>query len=99
MKVRFSRQARADLAEITAVISKDNPHRAGTYTDELEATCTSLSDMPEAFQVFMHRNGHHVRRRPHGNYVIVYRVAAGYVDILRIIHGARDYTKLFRPKK
>lgn len=52
MKVRFSRQARADPAEITAVMSKDNPRRAETYTDELEAACTSLSDMPQAFQIF-----------------------------------------------
>jgi toxin ParE1/3/4 len=98
MKVRFSRQARADLAEITAVISKDNPYRAETYTDELEAACSGLADMPDAFQIFLRRNGQEIRRNPHGNYVILYRVTIGHVDILRIIHGARDYQGLFRPK-
>ncbi|WP_306839960.1 type II toxin-antitoxin system RelE/ParE family toxin [Neorhizobium huautlense] len=97
MKVRFSRQARADLAEITAVISRDNPRRAETYTDELEAACTGLSDTPEAFQVFRRRNGQEIRRRPYGNYVILYRINGRHVDILRIIHGARNYQRLFPP--
>lgn len=99
MKVRFSRQSRADLVEITRAISKDNPRRAETFADELEAACIGLSDMPNEFQVFSQRNGQEVRRRPHGNYIIIYRVVTGHIDILRIIHGARNYQRLFRSKK
>ena len=98
MKVRFSRQARADLAEITKKISQDNPRRAETYTDELEAACIGLSDMPDALQIFGRRNWQEIRRIPHVNYVILYRVTTGHIDILRIIHGARDYQRLLRPK-
>lgn len=98
MKVRFSRQARSDIAEITKAISQANPRRAETYINALEEACIALSDMPDAFQIFARRNGKEIRRKPHGSYIILYRVTTGNVDILRIIHGARDYQSLFRPK-
>jgi toxin ParE1/3/4 len=99
MNVRFSRQARADLANIAGFVAKDNPARADSFTDELEASSLALSQMPNAFQVFGSRNGQEVRQKPHGSHVILYRVTAHHVDILRIVHGARDYRKTFLSKK
>jgi len=38
-----------------------------------------------------------VRRRPHGNYLIFYRVGAEQVEILHVLHGARDYEPILFP--
>ena len=95
MMVRFSRQALVDLAEIARTIAKDNPRRSETFTDELEASCLTLAGAPEAFQVFARRGKQEIRRKPYGNYLILYRMAGPNIDILRIVHGARNYKKQF----
>jgi plasmid stabilization system protein ParE len=35
-----------------------------------------------------------LRRRPYGNYLIFYCVQVDYVEVLHILHGARDYEAL-----
>jgi plasmid stabilization system protein ParE len=47
MRVEFSPAAQFDLIEIASYIARDNPARAYSYVDELEATCQNLSDHPE----------------------------------------------------
>jgi toxin ParE1/3/4 len=97
MIVRFSRRARNDLADIARAIAAANPIRAESFLSELEISCLELATMANAFQVVGTRNGHTIRRRPHGNYVIVYRADRQQVDILRIFHAARDYRKILFP--
>ncbi|AYD02677.1 type II toxin-antitoxin system RelE/ParE family toxin [Neorhizobium sp. NCHU2750] len=99
MKVRFSRQSHVDLLNITGNIAKDNPARADSFADELEAASLALSDMPKAFRVLTGRDGREVHLKPHGKYVIIYRVTERNVDILRIIHGARNYRGAFTRKE
>ncbi len=36
-----------------------------------------------------------LRSFPVGNYVIFYRPASGGIQIIRVLHGARDVSKLF----
>jgi plasmid stabilization system protein ParE len=36
-----------------------------------------------------------IRKRNHGDYLILYRVSPDRVRILRIVNGKRDYTALF----
>lgn len=38
-----------------------------------------------------------VRRRPHGDYLIFYRVGADTVDILHILNGAQNYEAILFP--
>ncbi|MGZ8308155.1 MAG: type II toxin-antitoxin system RelE/ParE family toxin [Allosphingosinicella sp.] len=39
-------------------------------------------------------NGHEVRKRIHDRYVILYRLLDKEVEILRVVHGARDWAAL-----
>ncbi|WP_347968191.1 type II toxin-antitoxin system RelE/ParE family toxin [Mesorhizobium sp. CC13] len=39
--------------------------------------------------------GNDIRRRVHRDYLIFYRVNAERIEILRILHGAMDYERLF----
>jgi plasmid stabilization system protein ParE len=40
---------------------------------------------------------HDIRHRVHGNYLIFYRVEAGKVIVIHILHGAMDYAKVLFP--
>jgi toxin ParE1/3/4 len=46
MRLEFSHAAQADLVEIALFIARDNPPRALTFVDELEASCAKLLDYP-----------------------------------------------------
>lgn len=97
MKVRFSAEAKADLAQIAGYIGADDPERAISFIDQLEATCLSLADFPGRFPLLDRYEKSGVRQLVHGNYLIFYRVEDGGVMVLRVLHGARDYMALLFP--
>ena len=97
MIVRLSPGAEADLETIGDTIARDNPHRAVTFVAELRDKCNSLADMPLGYPLVPRYEHRGVRHRVHGNYQIFYRTAGKpieRVDILHIIHGARNYAVL-----
>jgi plasmid stabilization system protein ParE len=49
-----------------------------------------LLDFPQAFPVSVRRDGRVIRKRVHGDYLILYEVFADRVVVAAIIHGARD---------
>ncbi len=58
---------------------------------------TSLADMPTAFPLVQRHERFGTRRRSHGNYLIFYEIHDGGIEVLHIIHGARDYEALLFP--
>ena len=88
MKVVFAPAAEADLLDIAAYIAQDNPVRAFSFIDELEAKSLLLGDAPHS-GVERSELGSGIRMLVHGNYLIFYR-AQSVVRIERIMHGARD---------
>lgn len=89
MQLEFSSAAEADLVDIASFIARDNPARAITFVDELEAVCIKLLDYPHAGAARADlRAG--LRSRPYGSYVIFYSALTDVVRIERILHGARD---------
>src|SRR5262249_12307958 len=97
MKLVFTDEAKADLLQIGEWIAEDNPARALTFVDELEARCDRLTAMPRANPLVPHRESSGVRHVPHGNYLIFYRITADAVEILHVLHGARDYEPIVFP--
>ena len=88
-RVVFSRQAKLDLQSIADYIAVDNPSRALTFVEEIEARCLALGDFPFSARPFPEL-GPNAHILPHGNYVILYRALAMEVSIERVVHGARD---------
>ena len=97
MKVEISDAAYADLFEIGRFIAGDNPTRAETFVAEIHERCHSLGDAPKAFPLVPKWESQGIRRRVYGNYLIFYRIGAGAVQIIRILHGARDYEAILFP--
>lgn len=94
MKVLFTEAAESDLEAIGDWIAKDNPGRAMSFVRELRRSCVDIGPRPLGYPFVEHRRGEGIRRKVHGNYLIFYRVWLDAVEILRVLHGARDYARI-----
>ena len=94
MKVLFTEAAESDLEAIGDWIAKDNPGRAMTFVRELRRSCVDIGPRPLGYPFVEHRRGEGIQRKVHGNYLIFYRVWLDAVEILRVLHGARDYARI-----
>lgn len=87
---RFTADACRDLEEIVGFLGARDPSAAIRLTDRLEATCWELARHPSLGQLRpdLVRG---LRFFPVGNYLIFYREAAEGIQVIRVLHGARDY--------
>lgn len=97
MKLVITDEASTDLFAIGEWISEDNPRRALSFVDELKVRCASLIGMPRAYPLVPRHAASGVRRLPHGEYLIFYRVRDDTVEIIHVLHGARDYEAIVFP--
>ena len=94
MKIKWVRLALTDLDEAAAFISQDNPQAAKRIVKRIRDAARLLSDQPNAG-----RPG-----RVHGTrelviadtpFILPYRVVQNTVQILRVLHGARNWPEQF----
>ena len=93
--VRHTQAADQDLVQIREFIAKDSPQAAIRWLDDIERACEMLAIQPLLGQHLQSRRFGIVRRHVVGNYVIYYRPASDGIDLMRVIHGARDHKHLF----
>jgi toxin ParE1/3/4 len=89
MRLRFSRRAERDLEDITAFIARNNPARAVSYLREMREQCRRLLAFPEAAPL-RPELGAGVRMSVFGNYLILYVVQRDFLEVRRVVHGARN---------
>lgn len=94
-KIVISPEARSDLDDIWFYIATDSPENADRFMDRLAGACRRLATMPRLGRSRAEL-AEGVRSLPVGRYLIFYRTARGRVEILRFIHGARDFRQLFK---
>lgn len=97
MKVFITNTAKADLIEIGEYIRPHNPTRAASFIDELLDRCVALADMALAFPLVPRYEQHGIRRCVHRDYLIFYRIHEENIEVLHVLHGARDYEALLFP--
>jgi toxin ParE1/3/4 len=94
IRIKWLDLAVDDLDDIAGYISQDNPEAARRIVRRLWTAVKSLVEQPE-----MGRAG-----RVHGTrelvvrdtpFVVPYRVVGSGIEILRVLHGARDWPKSF----
>jgi toxin ParE1/3/4 len=88
-EVRRTRRAEADLVDIWIYIAADSPAAAERVIRRLEAAEGRLAQFPEMAPL-REELLPGVRAWAVGEYLIFYRVDPDAVEILRILHGARD---------
>jgi antitoxin ParD1/3/4/toxin ParE1/3/4 len=86
--------ARADLAEISDYISKDNPDAANRVLDELRAAMRNLAEMPEMGHSRRDLASEPLRFWPVYSYLIIYRPEARPLQVVRVLHGSRDVHRI-----
>lgn len=93
MSYRLTPQAQADIDEIAFYIAADNPNAAWRWVDRVEAQCRSIAEHPglgPARPQVMPG----LRIFPLGRYLILYRQVTDGVEIIRVVHVARDWRSL-----
>ena len=98
MRLVLTAEAEADLESIGDRIARDSPVRAVSFLQELRESCETLVDGPLRFALIPRHEAAGIHRRVHGNYLIFYRVRNETVEVLHILHGARDYEAILFPE-
>jgi len=88
MRVRFTRPAQADLQQIYAYVSKDNPAEASRLIARLIERARALSDTPHEGRVTDEPNAR-VIVVPRLRYFIFYTIAGDEVHVTHIRHTSR----------
>jgi toxin ParE1/3/4 len=96
--VLVTAEAEADLEQIATYVAEQSPQSALKLVRELRERCESLADAPRGYPLVPRYERLGIRRRPFGHFLIFYRVGADAIEIVHILHGARDYEPLLFPE-
>ena len=94
MQVIVTVKAMTDLVDIGQYIAQNNPAAADVLIDRLQRECKLLATVPLRYPLVEGYEQRGIRKRPVGNYLIFYRVGARVIDVLHIVHHARDHAPL-----
>ena len=97
MRLRYTRLALADMAEVRTFIAEHNPGSAATTVASIRDAIDGLILFPERG-----RKGRIEGTRelvvPGTPFVVAYRIQSGELAVLAIMHGARRWPELFEPQ-
>ena len=93
-KARHTPAADQDLVQISTYIANDNPTAAFRWLDEMQEVCDLLAEQPGLGQQVQTKRLGQVRRHAVGNYLIYYRPITEGVEILHVVHGAREQDRI-----
>jgi toxin ParE1/3/4 len=94
-RFRLTAAAENDLLSIWDYIAQDNPTAATRQLRRIEEQCNLLATNP---QIGPARPdiAPEMRYFPVGSYLILYRILPDSIEIVRVLHGARDIPALFQ---
>lgn len=95
MKAVLTRAAIGDLADIARRIGRDSVPVARRFTAALERRALAVGRNPRIYPFAEGLEDLKVRRRLYRDYLILFLEQGEGVEILRIVHGARDWRALF----
>lgn len=82
-------RAKADLVEIWDYIADDSENRADAFVETINQKLAVLAERPNIGRA-RDELGKNIRSFPVGRYVIFYMPIQGGIDVVRVLHGARD---------
>lgn len=92
-RIIYSPDAERDLIDISSFIAMDNPAAADRLIDSFVDKLRVLADSPLIGPICIESPT--LRRFPVGNYVFFYRPMSDGIELVRVLHGARDLRALF----
>jgi toxin ParE1/3/4 len=97
VKVRFHPKAKSDLQSAVRYIAADSKKSARRLAASIRENCAKLGETP-GLGVPKAELGPNVRMLVVGTYLVFYETDANSVEILRIMHGARDWQEILSPE-
>jgi toxin ParE1/3/4 len=93
--VRLTPRADSDIDACFYYIAKDNPAAAMRFLDAIELTCDALSRMPgigspRYAEIPLVYGVRMLTIKEFENYLLFYLEHEDCVDVIRVLHGARD---------
>jgi plasmid stabilization system protein ParE len=93
VKVVLSRRALGDLTAIGQFIAADNPSRAKSFVDELQAVAQRLVVTPRGFPLVPRLEERGIRRRSWKGYGIYYAIEGQVILVLHILGPGQDHDR------
>ena len=94
-RVIRSAASEQDVYEIAVFIAQDNPDAAFRLIDRFDETLQMLAENPLAGRA-REELAPKTRSFPVGNYILFYRPAEHGIELIRVLHWARDLRRLFK---
>lgn len=94
-RVTVTKEAKQDLRSIWSYIAEDNPSAADRTLDTLNDKIRLLADNP-LLGPARPDIAPDLRYLVSDNYLILYRAISDGVDVVRVLHGARNLAALFK---
>ena len=94
-QVHWTSRAELDLRDIEDFIARDSVSYAVLLVDRLIQAVEKLSDFPRMGRVVPEFERDDLRELLYRKYRIVYTVRGEDVTVLRVVHGARDFRRVF----
>jgi toxin ParE1/3/4 len=96
MRVVLAVRAQADLKEIADWIGADDWDHAESFRRALREKCETLGSNPGRYPLVRHARARNLRKLSYRDYLIFYRILETEVEVVRIIHGKRDWVPMLR---
>lgn len=99
-RVVWTPAAEQDLEGIFLYVGRErhSPRAAAELVREIAAKAATYAEQPMLAEVRL-EFGPAVRVFAVGPYVVFYRPAAVGIEVLRVIHGAREFARVFRQQE
>lgn len=94
-RIIYSAPARNDLLEIWDYIKDDSESAADSFINRIKDTLSRLATAPELGRPRTELHPE-FRSMPVSSYVVFYRALPETVEVIRIVHGARDLSEVFK---
>jgi len=91
--IRRTAKAEEDLVDIWIYIARDNPDAADRLLEEIDRKLVLLAENPRLGRA-RPDIAPEFRHWPVGNYLILYRLVADGIEVVRVVHGARRLDRL-----
>ncbi|MFC5474154.1 type II toxin-antitoxin system RelE/ParE family toxin [Paraherbaspirillum soli] len=88
-RLEWKKQARKDLLKIIEHIAQDSPDSADKLADDIEAKTQQLREHPKLYRVGRKRGTRELVAHQH--YIVIYRVLAAKIEVLRVKHTAQQW--------
>lgn len=89
LPVRWSASALDDLNAVVAYIAQYNPAAADALHERIESSVLPLSEHPYLFRPGRMPGTREIVAHP--NYIVVYCVLADCIEVVGVMHVAREY--------